>query len=181
MDPMTELDIAQGIQSQIAELDLSHPHAREACMGLLSHLERSLGHIKGVEDEECFQESMRAMDRSILRIQELKREIGSAPLSPEDGLRLIAGAPFEINDHATDAAMDAVPQVYPATAHALGCGMNNGRPVIACVCGLPNQSLGSEAQYVCECGEESERPFTFHDEAVHICPECQRASGWFEA
>ena len=31
---------------------------------------------------------------------------------------------------------------HPATAHALGCGMNNGRPVIACVCGLPNKSLG---------------------------------------
>lgn len=30
---------------------------------------------------------------------------------------------------------------YPATAHALGCGMNNGRPVIACICGLPNKGL----------------------------------------
>lgn len=29
----------------------------------------------------------------------------------------------------------------PATAHALGCGMNNGRPVIACICGLPNKGL----------------------------------------
>lgn len=32
--------------------------------------------------------------------------------------------------------------LHPATAHALGCGMNNGRLVIACVCGLPNKSLG---------------------------------------
>lgn len=37
------------------------------------------------------------------------------------------------------------PTTHPATAHALGCGMNNGRPVIACICGLPNKSLGVPA------------------------------------
>lgn len=178
LPPLTELDIAQGIQSQIAELDLSHPHAREACLGLLSRLERSLGHIKGVEDEERFQESMRAMDRSILRLQELKREIGSAPvatLSPEDGLRWIAAAPFEINDQATDAAMDRVPN---AQVH------QSFRPILAEVfpLGPATQSLLPDAaQYVCECGEESDSPFTFHDETVHICPGCQRTCGWFEA
>ena len=31
--------------------------------------------------------------------------------------------------------------LHPATVHALGCGMNNGWPVIACVCGLPNKQI----------------------------------------
>lgn len=33
------------------------------------------------------------------------------------------------------------PVMWNATAHALGCQMNNGRPVLACVCGLPNKDL----------------------------------------
>lgn len=35
--------------------------------------------------------------------------------------------------------MTTEPITHPSTAHALGCGMNNGRPVIACICGLPNK------------------------------------------
>lgn len=31
-------------------------------------------------------------------------------------------------------------KLWPSYSHALGCQMNNGRPVIACVCGLPNKS-----------------------------------------
>ena len=47
--PMTETLVAKGLQSQIAGLDLDHPHAREACLGLISALERSLDRIKSAE------------------------------------------------------------------------------------------------------------------------------------
>ena len=46
---MTELLVAKGIQASIAGLDLDHPHAREACLGLVSSLERSLDRIKAAE------------------------------------------------------------------------------------------------------------------------------------
>jgi hypothetical protein len=74
-NPMTELDVAQSLQSQIAGLELGHPHAREYCLGLISSLERSLDRIKAVEYEMGFQESMKEMDRSILRINQLGQEI----------------------------------------------------------------------------------------------------------
>lgn len=51
---MTELDVAKGIQSSIASLDLDHPHAREACFGLISTLDRSLGRIKQAEWDEAY-------------------------------------------------------------------------------------------------------------------------------
>lgn len=48
--------------------------------------------------------------------------------------------------------------LYPATAHALGCGMNNGRPVVACVCGLPNKALGELAPMTDTKHAEVEKP-----------------------
>ena len=49
MNPMTEVEVAKGIQSSIAGLDLDHPHAREACRGLVSSLESSLWRIVNAE------------------------------------------------------------------------------------------------------------------------------------
>ena len=43
---------------------------------------------------------------------------------------------------------------YPPTAHALECQMNNGRPVIACICGLPNR----RAEQARSGGEEGSTP-----------------------
>ena len=49
MEPITELDVAKGIQASLGELDLNHPHARETCLGLMSSLERSLDRIRRAE------------------------------------------------------------------------------------------------------------------------------------
>ncbi len=49
-------------------------------------------------------------------------------------------------------------ELHPATAHSLGCGMNNGRPVIACVCGLPNKHLGIDGPDAREAGETAISP-----------------------
>ena len=51
--PITELDVAKGIQFQLADLDLNHPHAREACLGLMSSLERSLDLIRRAAADAC--------------------------------------------------------------------------------------------------------------------------------
>jgi hypothetical protein len=55
--------------------------------------------------------------------------------------------------------------LHPATAHALGCGMNNGRPVIACICGLPNKGLeqdpdhiGTVGRALCEATRKKAKP-----------------------
>ena len=48
-DPMTETLVAIGIQQAIAGLDLSHPHARQMCLELVSRLESSLGKIRNAE------------------------------------------------------------------------------------------------------------------------------------
>lgn len=65
------------------------------------------------------------------------------------------------NENGNKAGSDS-PVLWNATAHALGCGMNNGRPVLACVCGLPNKQIntpcsedaaGSEDPGVGESGE----------------------------
>mgnify|MGYP000859527297 FL=1 len=49
METMSELLVAKGIQAAIAGLDLDHPHAREACRGLVSSLESSLWRIVNAE------------------------------------------------------------------------------------------------------------------------------------
>ena len=51
MKPITQLDVAKGLQFQLADLDLNHPHAREACLGLMSSLERSLDLIRRAEED----------------------------------------------------------------------------------------------------------------------------------
>ena len=49
--PMTELDVAKGLQFQLAGLDLNHPHARQMALELMSQLERSLDTIRRAEEE----------------------------------------------------------------------------------------------------------------------------------
>ena len=51
MAQMTELHILKGLQSALADLDLSHEHARECCMGLMSSIERSFDRIKKAEED----------------------------------------------------------------------------------------------------------------------------------
>jgi len=49
MNPMTELDVAKGIQGHIANIDLDDRMGREAMLGLISAMERSLDRIKAAE------------------------------------------------------------------------------------------------------------------------------------
>ena len=66
--PMTELDVAKGLQFQLAGLDLNHPHARQMCLELVSRLESSLGKIRNAEwdaeeDEIDRQDAMRRLQQ----------------------------------------------------------------------------------------------------------------------
>ena len=49
--PMTELDVAKGLQFQLAGLDLNHYHARQMALELMSQLERSLDTIRRAEED----------------------------------------------------------------------------------------------------------------------------------
>ena len=67
-DPMTETLVAIGLQQAIAGLDLTHPHARQMCLELVSRLESSLGKIRNAEwdaeeDEIDRQDAMRRLQQ----------------------------------------------------------------------------------------------------------------------
>lgn len=122
-EPMTELLRAQGIQSAIAETDLSDPMGRESCMDLVAKLEASLGRIKAAEEEARWLEVEADMDRSILRIQELGRQIqGKNALQVEAELMAEAIACADARRLATltpaeEAAFDALEAEAIDNAH----------------------------------------------------------------
>ncbi len=102
VNPITELDVAKGIQASIGDIDLNDMHGREAVLGLMSALERSLDRIKAAEDEAEWLEVEKEMDRSILRIQELGREIrGKNALQVEAELMAAAIATADARNLAT--------------------------------------------------------------------------------
>lgn len=83
MNAMTELDVLKGLQASFGDLDLNDRMAREAAFGYIGAIERSLDRIKAAEDTEEWMEREKAMDRSILRIQELGRMLKKDPLQVE--------------------------------------------------------------------------------------------------
>lgn len=71
LPPMTELLVAQGIQNTISGIDLSDQMGREAMLGLISTLERSLDRIRKAEwDAEDARWEAEQKDRENARIQE---------------------------------------------------------------------------------------------------------------
>lgn len=78
METMTELLVAKGIQSSLADLDLNDPMARTHCLGLISAMERSLDRIRNAEWD--------AEEAAI----EAEYAAGSVPLEPSCFDRFIA-------------------------------------------------------------------------------------------
>ena len=96
MSPMSELEVLRGMQANIAQLDLSHPHAVECCIGLAHLMER---------------QATRALDemktRQLTTMQAALREIAAADFQLVETVEeLDAALKAETLNPAEDAEMD---------------------------------------------------------------------------
>ena len=78
MEPtINQLDELHQTRTDLTHLDLSTVPGRMVALDLVTTMERILGQIRDAEDEAEHLQRMADMDRSILRINELGREIAT--------------------------------------------------------------------------------------------------------